>query len=151
MKSASDAGSNLVMVKLDDGEDLLDSLQRVVKEHRIDSGTVLWGIGMLRDFEVGYFDGKAYHRKTFATPHELLALHGSIASRADPVFHLHVAGGNEAHGVVGGHLFKGTVNVLSEVCLARFDRVRLGRELSPRSGLRELVVEPGRPGAGSST
>ena len=45
MKSASDAGSNLVMVKLDDGEDLLDSLQRVVKEHRIDSGTVLWGVG----------------------------------------------------------------------------------------------------------
>ena len=99
MKSAADA--NLIMAKLEDGEDLLASLQRVVKEHRIDSGTVLWGIGMLRDFEVGYFDGKAYHRKTFGAPHELLALHGSIAARADPVFHLHVAGGNENHGVVG--------------------------------------------------
>ncbi len=149
MKSAADG--TLVIAKLEDGEDLLESLARVVKEHRIESGTVLWGIGMLREFEVGYFDGKAYHRKTFATPHELLALHGSVAARADPVFHLHVAGGNESHGVVGGHLFKGTVNVLSEVCLARFDRVRLGRELNPRSGLRELVVEPGRPGAGPST
>ena len=149
MKSAADA--NLIMAKLEDGEDLLASLQRVVKEHRIESGTVLWGIGMLRDFEVGYFDGKAYHRKTFGAPHELLALHGSIAARADPVFHLHVAGGNESHGVVGGHLFKATVNVLSEVCIARFERVRLGRELNPRSGLRELVVEPGRAGAGPST
>ena len=149
MKSAADA--NLIMAKLEDGEDLLASLQLVVKEHRIDSGTVLWGIGMLRDFEVGYFDGKAYHRKTFGAPHELLALHGSIAARADPVFHLHVAGGNESHGVVGGHLFKATVNVLSEVCIARFERVRLGRELNPRSGLRELVVEPGRAGAGPST
>jgi len=149
VKSAADA--NLIMAKLEDGEDLLASLQRVVKEHRIDSGTVLWGIGMLRDFEVGYFDGKAYHRKTFGAPHELLALHGSIAARADPVFHLHVAGGNESHGVVGGHLFKATVNVLSEVCIARFERVRLGRELNPRSGLRELVVEPGRAGGGPST
>jgi len=149
VKSAADA--NLIMAKLEDGEDLLASLQLVVKEHRIDSGTVLWGIGMLRDFEVGYFDGKAYHRKTFGAPHELLALHGSIAARADPVFHLHVAGGTESHGVVGGHLFKATVNVLSEVCIARFDRIRLGRELNPRSGLRELVVEPGRAGAGPST
>ena len=149
MKSAADA--NLIMAKLEDGEDLLASLHQIVKEHRIDSGTVLWGIGMLRDFEVGYFDGKAYHRKTFGPPHELLALHGSIAARADPVFHLHVAGGNESHGVVGGHLFKATVNVLSEVCIARFERVRLGRELNPRSGLRELVVEPGRAGAGPST
>jgi predicted DNA-binding protein with PD1-like motif len=149
VKSAAD--SNLIIAKLEDGEDLLASLQLVVKEHRIESGTVLWGIGMLRDFEVGYFDGNAYHRKTFGPPHELLALHGSIASRADPVFHLHVAGGNESHGVVGGHLFKATVAVLTEICLARFDRVRLGRELSPRSGLRELVVEPGRSGAGPST
>jgi predicted DNA-binding protein with PD1-like motif len=149
LRSAAD--SNLIIAKLEDGEDLLDSLHKVVKEHRIESGTVLWGIGMLRDFEVGYFDGKSYHRKTFGPPHELLALHGSIAARADPVFHLHVAGAGEGHGVVGGHLFKATVSTLSEVCLARFDRVRLGRELSPRSGLRELVVEPERPGAGTST
>ncbi len=149
MRSAADA--NLIIAKLEDGEDLLASLTLIVKEHRIDSGTVLWGIGMLRDFEVGYFDGKAYRRKAFGPPHELLALHGSIAARADPVFHLHAAAGNESHGVVGGHLFKATVSTLNEVCIARFDRVRLGRELSPRSGLRELVVEPGRAGAGPST
>jgi len=149
VRSAAD--SNLIVAKLEDGEDLFESLLRVVHDHGIESGTVLWGIGMVRDFEVGYFDGKAYHRRTFGPPHELLALHGSIASKADPVFHLHVAGGNEGHGVVGGHLFRATVSTLNEVCIARFDRIRLGRELSPRSGLRELVVEPARSGAGPST
>ena len=149
MKSAADP--SLIMAKLEDGEDLFESLQMVVNEHRIESGTVLWGIGMVRDFEVGYFDGKHYHRKTFDRPHELLALHGSIAARGDPVFHLHLAGANDAHGVVGGHLFKATVSTLNEICLSRLDRVRLGRALSPRSGLRELVVEPARPGAGPST
>lgn len=148
MKSAADA--NLIVAKLEDGEDLLGSLEKVVREHHIDSGTVLWGIGMVRDFEVGYYDGKAYHRTTFGPPHELIALHGSIARRGDPVFHLHVAGADKSHGVVGGHLFKATVSVLNEICIARFDRLRLTRELSPRSGLRELGVEPARPGAAPS-
>ena len=149
MRSAPDG--NLVIAKLDDGEDLLGSLNLIVKENRIDSGTVLWGIGMVRGFEVGYFDGKAYRKKTFGPPHELLALHGSIAARADPVFHLHLAAGNEAHGVVGGHLFRATVSTLNEICIARFASVHLSRELSPRSGLRELALEPARAGAGSST
>jgi len=149
VRSAADG--NLIMGKLEDGEDLLGSLHQIVKQHSIDSGTVLWGIGMVRDFEVGYFDGKAYRKRTFAPPHELLALHGSISPRADPPFHLHVAAGNEGHSVVGGHLFHGTVSTLNEICIARFDTLRLGRELSPRSGLRELVLEPAATGAGPST
>ena len=149
MKSVAE--SNLVMAKLEDGEDLLQTLHEIVKGHRIDSGTVLWGIGMVRDFEVGYYDGKAYRKRTFGPPHELIALHGSIAMRGDPPFHLHVAAGNESHALVGGHLFKATVAVLNEICIARFDTLRLNRELSPRSGLRELVLERGAAGAGPST
>ncbi len=149
MRSAADSG--LVMAKLDDGEDLFASLAMIVKEHGIGSGAVLWGIGMVRDFEVGYFDGKQYRKQAVAEPHELLALHGSLTPAADPPFHLHVAAGGPTHAVVGGHLFKATVNVLNELCLARFDSIRLGRALSPRSGLRELVVDGGRSGPGTST
>ena len=148
MKSAAE--SNLVMAKLEDGEDLFASLAQIVKRHRIESGAVLWGIGMVRDFEVGYYDGKAYRRRAFPKPHELLSLHGSIATRADPPFHLHVAAGNSTHAVVGGHLFKATVSTLNEICVARFESIRLGRALSPRSGLRELTVEGGRSGSGTS-
>ena len=149
MKSAGERG--LVMAKLEDGEDLFASLSTVVKEHGIGSGAVLWGIGMVRDFEVGYYDGKAYRRRAFAEPHELLALHGSLTPSADPPLHLHVAAGGPTHAVVGGHLFRATVNVLSELCLAPFESIRLGRALSPRSGLRELTVDDGRSGSGAST
>ena len=149
MKSAIDG--NLVMAKLEDGEDLLGSLHKIVNKHRIEGGTVLWGIGMVRDFEVGYFDGKAYRKRTFASPHELLALHGSISPGAEPPFHLHLGAGNESHGVIGGHLFKATVSTLNEICIARFDALRLGRELSPRSGLRELVLEPATTGTAPRT
>lgn len=135
------AEGDFVVAKLEDGEDLLASLAAIVKANRIESGTVLWGIGMVRDFEVGFFGGKEYRRTTFEKPHELLALHGSITVRADPMFHLHLAAGNEEKGVVGGHLFKATVAVLNEVCLRRFLTIRMNRAHNPKSGLRELVLE----------
>jgi len=56
-------------------------------------------------------------------------------------FHLHLAAGNPEKHVVGGHLFQATVSTLNEICLARFDSIRLNRAFNPRSGLRELVLE----------
>jgi len=138
MKTAAEG--NFVIAKLEDGEDLFESLKAIVKSNRVDSGTVLWGIGMVRDFDVGYFDGREYRRTVFAAPHELIALHGSITARSDPMFHLHLAAGNPDKGVVGGHLFKATVSTLNEICIARFLTIRMTRAVSSRSGLRELVL-----------
>ncbi|HLB67628.1 MAG TPA: DUF296 domain-containing protein [Thermoplasmata archaeon] len=135
------AERDVVIAKLEDGEDLLSSLELIAGNHRIEDGTVLWGIGMVRDFDIGYFDGKEYRRSTFPSPHELLALHGTVSLRGDPKFHLHLAAGNPEKHVVGGHLFKATVSTLNEICLTRFDSIRLNRAFNPRSGLRELVLE----------
>src|SRR5439155_14340501 len=54
-----------VLVKLSDGEDLLPSLEAAAREHDVESGTVLWGIGMLRDFEIGFFGPKGYDKSVF--------------------------------------------------------------------------------------
>jgi len=140
MPSAEENG--VVVAKLDDGEDLLACLRGLAAEHRLESGLVLWGIGMVRDFELGYFNGRQYDRKIFAEPAELLALHGTLTPSADPPIHVHLTAGKRGHEAVGGHLFKATVNVLNEICLQRLDRMRLGRELKPASGLRELCIYP---------
>src|SRR5439155_1249855 len=42
---------NVVVVKLSDGEDLVPSLEAAAQKHRIESGSVVWGSGMLHDFE----------------------------------------------------------------------------------------------------
>jgi|SRR3990172_4753952 len=139
MQSSSDDG--FVIAKLDDGDDLLARLPDLAAEHGIENGMVMWAIGMLRDVEVGYFNGKEYERHAFAEPMELLALHGTYAAKADPRLHVHVAAAGQDHRVVGGHLFRATVAVLNEVCLRRLGTARLDRVLSPRSGLKELTVE----------
>src|SRR5439155_1324908 len=124
-----------------DRDDFVPSLEAAAQKHRIESGSVVWGIGMLQDFEIGYFGPKGYEKTPFAERHELPALHGSIAMRADPKLHLHVTLGRRDHAVIGGHLFRAKTAVVNEIQLARFDTIRFNRRLNEKTGLRELVFE----------
>jgi len=132
---------NAVVVKLSDGDDLFPSLEAAARKHQIESGSVLWGIGMLQDFEIGYFGPKGYEKTVFADRHELLALHGSIAMGADPKLHLHTALGRRDHGAIGGHLFRARTAVVNEIQLARFDSIALNRRFNEKTGMRELVLD----------
>jgi len=132
---------NSVVVKLSDGDDLVPSLEAAAQKHRIDSGSVVWGIGMLQDFEIAYLGPKGYEKTAFTDRHELLALHGSIAMQADPKLHLHVTLGRRDHAVIGGHLFRAEVAVVNEIQLARFDTIHFNRRLNEKTGLRELALD----------
>jgi len=132
---------NTILLKLSDGEDLVPSVEVAARKHNVESGAVLWGIGMIQDFEVGFFGPKGYEKSAFRERHELLALHGSIAMRGDPKLHLHVAAGRPDHAVIGGHLFRAKTAVVNEIHIARFDAITLNRRLNEKTGLRELIFE----------
>lgn len=132
---------NTVMVKLSDGEDLFPSLEAAAAKHAIESGAVLWGIGMLQDFEIGFFGPKGYEKTVLADRHELLALHGSIAMRADPKLHLHVAAARPGHTVIGGHLFRAKAAVVNEIHVTRFDSIQFNRRFNEKTGLREMIFD----------
>ena len=136
MKSSED--KNLIVVKLDDGEDLFESLDSLIRKHEIGSGLVLSGIGMLRNFVLGYFDGKEYQKKDFKDPCELISLQGSISTKGETVIHLHSSLADENNNVVGGHLFQAEVCSLNEIVIQRLERIALGRELDPETGLKML-------------
>ncbi|HYS70942.1 MAG TPA: DUF296 domain-containing protein [Thermoplasmata archaeon] len=136
----SSAEGELVLAKLDDGEDLLKSIDKLATEHRLENAMVMWAIGMVRDVEVGYFNGKDYEKATYAEPLELLSLHGTYAGKADPKIHVHLSAAARDRRMVGGHVFRATVSTLSELCLWRLWRTRLDRVLHPRSGLKELTL-----------
>src|SRR3989442_12258403 len=105
---------NAVVVKLSDGDDLFPSLEAAARKHDIETGSVLWGIGMLQDFEIGFFGPKGYEKTVFADRHELLALDGSIAMRADPKRHLHTARGRRrVLGAIVVHLVLSMIAVCS--------------------------------------
>src|SRR5438132_12790240 len=126
---------------LSDGAAVITSLEGAARKNQYESGSVLWGIGMLQDFEIGYFGPKGYEKTVFAERHELLALHGSIAMRADPKLHLHVTLGRRDYAAIGGHLFRAKTAVVNEIQLARFDPLHFNRQLNEKTGLRALVLD----------
>lgn len=136
----SSADGDIVVARLDDGDDLFARLLELGTKHGIQNGLVMWAIGMIRGFEVGYFNGKEYERRTFADPMELLSLHGTFAAKADPKLHVHVVAAGRDHAAVGGHLFGGTVAVMNEVCLRRLSKTWLDRVPNPTTGLKELSI-----------
>ncbi len=139
MQSAAEG--NIVMVKLSDGEDVFASLETVCRERGIESGAVHWGIGMLQDFEIGFFAPAGYEKAAYRDRHELVAFHGSIAMGAEPKFHIHVAVAGRDHAVVGGHLFRAKACVVNEICLERFGTIRLSRRPNPNTKLSELEID----------
>lgn len=132
-----------VVIRLHEGEDFFPTLARALEEVGLRHGVILTGVGMLKDFELGWFDHatKGYNKRTFATPHELVAMSGTVAVSADDgekvMPHVHVALAGPDLALVGGHLWKATVTVLNEVSIRRVDR-EMVRRLNPATGLMEL-------------
>ncbi|MDO9538042.1 MAG: DNA-binding protein [Thermoplasmata archaeon] len=130
-----------IILKLDDGEELFESLRNAIQKFNIKSGFVQAGIGMLKDIEIGYFDGHKYHTKHLEKPHELVSLQGSISTKDEIIIHLHCSLAGENHELIGGHLISGKVCIVNEILIKKFENVLLGRVLNPSTGLKELTVE----------
>jgi hypothetical protein len=131
----------VLIVKLEDGEDVHMSLADACRCHGMNFAWVYGGIGILREFTLGYFTGRDYIKKYFEEPHELLSLSGSVTLDTEVPIHLHCSVSSRDFNVLGGHLFKGTANVLNEVFIKRLQGIELGRKLSPVTGYYELDMK----------
>ena len=79
---------------------------------------ILCGVGMMKDAELGVFDGTAYTRKTITGPSEVLSLQGNVSMlEGRPFVHVHAVLGGHDFSASGGHLFSGIVDVTLEVAL----------------------------------
>jgi predicted DNA-binding protein with PD1-like motif len=130
-----------LIIKLDKGEWLMESLTKILTEQDIKHGLVLQGIGMLDDIEIGFYDGQSHRTRTINAPHELITLGGTVAQyEGDYSIHLHVSLGATNGNVVGGHLKDGKVAVVAEIIIQILDDVVLARKLNTDSNLAELDI-----------
>jgi len=122
--------SNVVFLRLDHDDDILGRIKEVVQS---ESSTFVFttGLGMIHDFELGYFDNGQYVKKHYSEPHELLAMQGSVSSNGDPRVHIHVAVANRNHEAFGGHLLSGRVWMSNELVLLALDDVSSKRQMDP--------------------
>ena len=114
-------GGTRFLVRVDRGEEMMETLRIVAAEKRIEAGRVT-GIGALADAEIGYFDvdRKEYLRGRAPGSWELLSLTGNISLKDGEVMpHIHVILGNGDFACRGGHLFSGVVSVTGEIFVDR--------------------------------
>jgi uncharacterized protein len=131
------------VLRLDDGQDLFEALTGFARKEGVRAGAVLFGIGMFRTAAFGYWDGTQYQPHELKVPHEVVSLHGTIATvDGNPSIHLHGAVAGPDHGLLGGHLLRATVGILQEVVIETFPGRTFGRPLGETFGLRMLDLEP---------
>jgi predicted DNA-binding protein with PD1-like motif len=133
--------SNIIVLRMNDGEEILPRLVELAESEGFDSAVVLMGIGMLRDFTLGYYQDGSYKRTEFSAPHELVSLQGSFAiAENEMIVHLHGMLADSEHNGRGGHLFGGIVNGLAELLVMKLTSVKLYRELNEETGLKEMHI-----------
>ncbi len=129
----------IAALRFEDGDNMLPLFKDYLKDQGIHSAVILSGIGMLRDFTIGWHGPGGYEKQEFSAPHELLSLSGNVNLKPDgSVFiHPHVALSEQNLTARGGHLFSATVhNTLEAVLLVpegmTFHRKPLAGEDQPR-------------------
>jgi uncharacterized protein len=113
-----------VVVRLADGEDLVQSLRAL----QLESAVIAAGIGMLRELRLGFWNGRSYDETRIESPVELLSMQGTIARGPEgQVIHCHVCvAGHEGH-AQGGHLMAATVTNTAEITLLLVPGIHLER------------------------
>ena len=101
------------VVRMMDGEDLLAGLSGL----EIDSAVVVCGIGMLRELELGYWNGAEYEKHRIEQPVELVSLQGTIAQMdGERVVHLHVIGWGGGSAIGTPPWRSGTARRVAGIC-----------------------------------
>ncbi|MFZ5452624.1 MAG: PPC domain-containing DNA-binding protein [Thermodesulfobacteriota bacterium] len=127
------------MGRLDKGDDLLRSLEKVCREHNLTLGEVR-ALGAVSRARVGYYDQeeRKYYFLEMDQPLEILALVGNISmNEGQPTVHAHVTLADTAGRSIGGHLGEGTPVFACEFAIyEHLADQDLARQDDPETGLR---------------
>jgi len=138
------------VIRLDQGEKLVQSLARFCDEHKVLSAS-FQGIGTCREATLGFFrmDTGRYKFRTFPGDHEITSLTGNVCRVEGRAFvHAHIVLGNSRFGTRSGHLKEAEALATCEIVLVPLARP-LARKRDPATGLNLLDLDPRQGVTGS--
>jgi hypothetical protein len=125
------------LIRLERGEEALESLRDFADRHRI-GFAVVRAIGTFERITLGYYDAvkKTYQEKTLDEPLEVLNLSGNIAKGEDGerIVHAHVTLGRPDYTTLGGHVVQATAGPTLEVIVETMPTT-IRRRYDPDTGL----------------
>lgn len=135
-------GAGIVIVRFEDGEELVDAFRQLCCDLHI-CGGVVSAVGAVREAELSVFDPKTktYSDTVVKENCEIVSLTGfASVMGGQPWPHLHIALGRPDFTVVGGHLKKAYASPTCEMALHTVDRLERKRG---KCGLALLDLKPG--------
>ena len=141
MKTMHHSGAmEVVVIALEPGELLLESIREAAKGRGIKSGAVISGIGTLRTCRMHYIDHVGFPPSdtifSLEKPLELLSVNGLIVE-GEPHLHIVVSCGSDE--VYAGHLEESSeVAYLAEIAVLAFNDLAMARRLDPQRRIRLL-------------
>jgi predicted DNA-binding protein with PD1-like motif len=125
-----------VLVRLDDGDEIVSSLKEVCKKENVESALVS-GIGAARKAEIAHYDTKEkkYNTAKFEGMLEIISLSGNIAVlNGEAVAHLHIAISRHDFSTLSGHLMSAEVYPTCEIVLIPLGS-KIERKFDGKTGL----------------
>jgi predicted DNA-binding protein with PD1-like motif len=127
----------IVVVGLEPGEMLLESIREAIREHDIQNGAVVSGIGTLKTCQMHYVQHTGFpprdERYTLEKPLELVSVSGAIAD-GEP--HLHIVVSCRDEEVYAGHLEdESEVLYLAEIVVLKFNDLEMARRFDAERGI----------------
>ncbi len=134
--------SDIIVIKLEPGEEVISTLREWAAREHISSGT-FYAIGALGRAILGYFDPNArdYIRIPVESQTEVASMLGNLAVGEDgaSILHIHAVLSFPDGHTAGGHLFEGIVNPTLEITFFPLRRLLLRRH-DPNTGLKLLSL-----------
>lgn len=131
--------NNKYIVRLNVGEEIVESVKKFAQEQNIKFGTVT-GIGAVNKAKIGLFntETKEYQSTILEEDMEIISLAGNITEmNGEPYIHLHIALANSAHNVKAGHLNMAVISATGEIIIEAIDGY-VDREFDDDIGLNLL-------------
>ena len=127
---------NTYAVRLDVGEEIMESLKKFVEKEKITFAQIN-GLGGVASFTIGVRnpETKVYDSTDYEGRFETASIHGNVTMVDDkPFLHVHMGAGNEKGEYRGGHLLKCIIRATAEIFVTVYDGV-VGREAKEDLGI----------------
>lgn len=136
MKSIESKIGKVVLARLYEDEDLLDSITKQAKKSRIRTGFFIL-VGTLKKAELGFYHEGHYQPITIAGPLEIASCVGNITLKEqEPFAHAHITVSNDKGEAFGGHALPGCiVAATGELVLVEAEGINLERGLDKETKL----------------
>lgn len=132
---------NKIIVRIDKGEEILESLLSVCRDHDVSLASIV-GIGATNRATIGLFDVKAkrYHSQKLIGNYEIVSLCGNVCRMNDELYlHLHIAVCDDHQHCFGGHLNAAIVSATCECVIDCIDGA-IERFFDEKTGLNLLKI-----------